>query len=343
MKSYKQRTQFPFGIESGLVHRLPPGLFLGLEERIRDLHRLRLMRRLQDFVFYITLWLGGVGIILWQMSHQPVNLLWWCVGSLLAALGLNGFVLLVHDGMHGVLFKNSGINRLVSVLLSYSHLMSFTAYQVLHIRHHKNVGVEGDPDHYANYVECKPLVWILNGLRLLVAAFLYLLAIPVLACWHGNASVRRHIAQEYLGMLVLAAPIVFWVPGDVLLWTWFVPMVIVALITQLRAFAQHTLTDPTDPLLAARSMRPWRLVSFVMLHENYHLEHHLFPRVPSYNLPCLSRTLEPRLPKVVIGSSYLALIFRYLRASLTLNETPVVVRENATCSPHSAADNTRLA
>jgi fatty acid desaturase len=187
------------------------------------------------------------------------------------------------------------------------------------------------------------VVWILNGLRLLVAAFLYLLAIPTLAFWHGNASVRRHIAQEYLGLLILATPIALWVPGDVLLWTWLVPMVIVALITQVRAFAQHTLTDPTDPLLAARSMRPWRVVSFVMLHENYHLEHHLFPRIPSYNLPTLSRLIESRLPKVVVGSSYLALIFRYLRASLTLNETPVVIRENASASPDPAADNGTLA
>lgn len=343
MKSYTTRARFPFGIEPGLVHRLPPALFLGLEERIRDLHHLRVTRRLQDFIFYITLWLTGVGVILWQMSLAPESPLLWGAGTLLAALGLNGFVLLVHDGMHGVLFKNGGFNRLMSVLLSYSHIMSFTAYQILHIQHHKNVGVEGDPDHYANYVKCKPVVWILNGLRLLVASFLYLLAIPVLACWHGNASVRRRIAQEYLGLLMIAIPIALWVPGDVLLWTWFVPMLIVALITQLRAFAQHTLTDPTDPLLAARSMRPWRLVSFVMLYENYHLEHHLFPRIPSYNLPSLSRLIEPRLPKVVIGSSYLALIFRYLRASLTLNETPVVIRENASRSSDSAADNVGLA
>jgi fatty acid desaturase len=45
-------------------------------------------------------------------------------------------------------------------------------------------------------------------------------------------------------------------------------------------------------------------VSFCLLNENYHLEHHLFPEVPSYNLPRLHALLRSRLPHSVEARSY---------------------------------------
>ena len=329
----QRRHALPYGIEPGIVDKIPDTLFRGLEDDIRALHRLDGKRRLRDCAFYCMLWCAGAALLLLDSATNDAPLWRQAAGTLLAALGLNGCVLLVHEGMHGTLFKSTRTNRMASILLSCTHLMSFTAYQVLHIRHHKHVGNDGDPDYYGNYVDSKPLLWLMHGLRLAAAAFLYLIAIPVLA-WRGSGrSVRRRVVQEYLVLAAIVLPVVLWVPGDVLIDVWLIPMVIVAVITQMRAFAQHTLTDASQPLLAARSMRPAWVVSYLMLHENYHLEHHLFPRVPSYHLPALARLLEPRLPRFVVGSSYIALILRFLRASLTLDETPVVVRERATPRP----------
>ncbi len=324
--STARRKSLPYGIEPGIVGRIPEDLFHGLEARIRELHVLRPGRRARDLALYTLLWIAGAALILTETRAGGAPWLRVC-GTLLAALGLNGFVLLVHEGMHGTLLGNGRANRALSVLLSCTHLLSFTAYQLLHIRHHKHVGTAGDPDHYENYVERKPALWLMHGARLAAASFLYLVAIPVLAWRIGGWPVRRRLLEEYAVLLALAIPVALWVPGDVLLGAWFVPMLVVAAITQVRAFAQHTLTDPSEPLLAARSMRPAVLVSYLMLHENYHLEHHLLPRVPSYNLPELGRLLEPRLPRRVVGSSYLALVARFLWAARTMDETPVVIRE----------------
>ncbi len=323
--STARRGNLPYGIEPGIVGRIPDELFAGLEERIRELHVLRPGRRARDFVFYALLWLVGAVVVVAEM--RAGDALWLVLGTVLAALGLNGFVLLVHEGMHGTLLASGRATRAVSVLLSCTHLLSFTAYQVLHIRHHKHVGTAGDPDHYENYVARKSTLWLMHGARLAAASFLYLVAIPALAWRGGSRAVRRRLLEEYAVLAALAIPVALWIPGDVLLRTWLVPMLLVAAITQVRAFAQHTLTDPSEPLLAARSMRPLPAVSYLMLHENYHLEHHLLPRVPSYNLPELGRLLEPRLPRRVVGSSYLALVARFLWAARTMDETPVVIRE----------------
>ena len=61
-------------------------------------------------------------------------------------------------------------------------------------------------------------------------------------------------------------------------------------------------------------MKPGRLIAFCLLYENYHLEHHLFPEVPSYHLPGLHRLLWPRLPRAVVGASYLAFLAHFARA-----------------------------
>ena len=70
---------------------------------------------------------------------------------------------------------------------------------------------------------------------------------------------------------------------------WFVPLLLMGALTAIRGFTQHGITDASDPYLASRTMLPSPMVAFFLLNENYHLEHHLFPEVPSYHLPALHR------------------------------------------------------
>ena len=57
----------------------------------------------------------------------------------------------------------------------------------------------------------------------------------------------------------------------------------------IRSLAAHGITDPDDPLLASRSIDAHPIVAFFFRNENYHLEHHLFPEIPSYNLKAVHR------------------------------------------------------
>jgi fatty acid desaturase len=73
-------------------------------------------------------------------------------------------------------------------------------------------------------------------------------------------------------------------------------------ILRLRAICEHgAVSDLTSPLTAARTNRTWGHVGnwvgrFFLFphHVNYHLEHHLYPAVPHYNLPRLHRLLEEK-------------------------------------------------
>jgi fatty acid desaturase len=90
----------------------------------------------------------------------------------------------------------------------------------------------------------------------------------------------------------------------VLLQVWLIPGVVVGYVSAVRALAQHALTHANDPFLASRSVRSNPVVSFLLLNENYHLEHHLFPEVPSYHLPRLRALLRSRLPHTIEAASY---------------------------------------
>ena len=57
--------------------------------------------------------------------------------------------------------------------------------------------------------------------------------------------------------------------------------------------SQHTLLEHhADPVLGTRSILTNRVTAFFMCNENYHLEHHLYPGVPWYNLPRLHAEMK---------------------------------------------------
>lgn len=299
----------------------------GLEGEIAVLRRFSPGPRALELAVFPLLWISGAALASSQ-SGTPLRIL----GTLAAALGLNAFVLLLHEGMHGTLFPSRFWNRWTSVLLGGCVLISFTAYRVMHEEHHRYLGDPRDPDEYRNYTSRPALLWALHYMRLTVGCFLYVLFIPVLA-WRragpgDNSEDRLRIFEEYAFLGAAWTAALFVVPFEALLHGWLIPLVVVAYMTQIRGFTQHGITDPTDPLLASRSIHPSPLVRFLVLNENYHLEHHLYPEVPSYNLGKLHLLLRDRLPRSVTGASYSGFLARFLRATWKRDDSPIGVTAN---------------
>jgi fatty acid desaturase len=201
--------------------------------------------------------------------------------------------------------------------------MSFSAYRVLHTRHHQYLGDPRDPDDYKNYTQRRSLVWLLHFLRLSVGSLLYLLLIPALALKQGSREERRRILVEYAFLGGVYSLVLRFVPVSLLAVVWFIPLLIVGTLTAIRGFTQHGITDATDPYIASRTILPNPIVGFFLLHENYHLEHHLFPEVPSYHLPQLHRLIWPKLPRAVSGRSYLGFLVRFFQATPRMDESPI--------------------
>ena len=267
--------------------------------------------------------LAAVGV--WLSVHArgvestPLLLL----GIAVTAIALNTFPLLMHEGMHGLLFSNRRWNWIGSVALGSTFLLSFSAYRVMHLRHHRYLGDPRDPDDYHNYARSRFVVWCLHFMRLTVGPLLYLGLIPILALKYGSKADRRSILVEYVLLAAIYSVLLRTFSAPDLFFVWMVPLLFVGMMTAIRGFTQHGITDAADPFLASRTMRPGAIVGFFLLHENYHLEHHLFPDVPSYHLPALHAQIWPKLPRAVSGTSYLAFLGRFLKATPRMDETPI--------------------
>jgi fatty acid desaturase len=303
-------------------------LSTGLEKEIDALRRLSPTRRIGELVFFAALWGAGIAVTVRGMQTSGPGAWLSLPGGIAAsAAALNALYLLSHEGHHNLLFRSRRANHAASLALCLPLLHSPSAYRVLHELHHRFLGGPGDPDEYRNYTDNRRLRWALQWVRLTMGTLVYMPLIPVVAFRRANRDERRWIVGEYVAMSVVWVWVFATVPIHVLLQAWLIPGVLVGYISAVRALAQHALTDGGDPLLASRSVRSNPVVSFLLLNENYHLEHHLFPEVPSYRLPALRRLLGSRVSHRVEAASYTRFLAGFAARFLQGDESPLGVRE----------------
>jgi fatty acid desaturase len=312
-------------------------LSIGLDKELAALRKQRPLRRIAEITFFAALWLAGIWAGLLGLDATGIEA--WLLrvsGIAASAAALNAFYLLSHEGHHHLLFRRPAANHAANVTLCVPLLHAPSAYRVLHELHHRFLGGPGDPDEYRNYTDSSRLRWALQWVRLTIGTLVYMPLIPVVAWRRAGPEDRRRIAVEYGFMAIVWLAVFALVPMRVLLQVWLIPGVVVGYISAVRALAQHALTDAHDPLLASRSVRSNAIVSFLLLNENYHLEHHLFPEIPSYNLPRLRARLHARLPHTVEAASYSRFLAGFVARSFRGDESMLGLHRHAPSSKEHA-------
>lgn len=257
----------------------------------------------------------ALALLTWPSAWMLLSIV--CIG-----IAQHGLFILAHEAAHYRLFANrtanDGIGRLVGVLGG----VSMCTYRVTHRLHHNNLYTDEDPDTaiHGGYPRGRAYL-----ARKLVRDVLGLNAYKTYAYFFGSPAINESTGRELrplddtspelraaarrdrvvvIAFHVLAPLLVLAVAGTqgLLMYAvlWMLPLVTVLQpILRLRAIFEHgAVIDLSSPLTAARSNRTtgsllnWvaRAVLFPH-HVNYHLEHHLYPAVPHYNLPRLHRLL----------------------------------------------------
>ncbi len=292
----------PEGADVGSVPAGPPGtasdLFAGQESRswfaaispgkkaaIRELHRLRPAWNLVVLAFP-ALWAAGA-LVMVREPPWPVRV------ACYAAIGvaIHSLAILMHEGIHGNLFRNRVLDRWASVLMGAPSFFSGTAYRVPHVLHHRFNRTAQDPDEFTNLTKRRGLLSAAFYAWGVIGMPVYLVHVPVNALRRGTPRERADVILEYgllaalYGGAVLLAVRMDALP--VLLDCWIIPAAFAAIFGNVRGWAEHTMTAAGNPLTQSRTVTSNRVVSFFMCNLNYHLEHHLFPAMPWYNLPRL--------------------------------------------------------
>ena len=278
-------------------------------------------------------WVVIAGAI--ALSQWARNPLAYLVAVIVIGGRQHAFAALMHEFAHYRFIENKGLSDWIcDLFVSWPILASVDAYRRNHLAHHRYTNTEQDPDWVVKLGTRKftfPQEWqyavlnLLGYLAFIGSAFDMIQAIQRLRAHDQSTRAYKLTRLAYY----LAFAIVFtltgaWVP---FLLYWVVPFMTVFFFTlYVRSVAEHfAAMNYAEELQSTRTVLPylWENLVFSPHGVNYHLEHHLYPSVPFYNLPQLHSAL-------MASSDYAA------QAHITRGYTTGLVRECLSLGPSAA-------
>lgn len=213
--------------------------------------------------------------------------LWWLT-PLLVFLIFVAVVTVTHDVVHGTLGMSRRQTDVALFLMGAVLMESGHAYRITHHRHHAAFPAEtedADPEGYPAHIS-------LIGALAYGPVFLWRLW-----WWAWQKSVGRRGQRAWL---LVEGVLPWWVAGvGVALWQTMPYVLLYALLAIVGSWVYPLLTvylphkDFGDtPLTQTHTLRG-HIIPALFLELTYHLEHHLYPQVPSHHLKRLALRLDP--------------------------------------------------
>jgi fatty acid desaturase len=285
---------------------------------LRELSRPSAARALAMIAFLLA---AAMGLGLAATLVQP----WWARVPIWLAAGffVNGLVQLGHDAWHHNVFARPWQNTLFGHLFSLLYGVSFSAARHAHLRHHWYNRTERDPDAYnagARGPRVQVQFYAVVFLGLSLAPLHFNVLYPLVA--YSRRELVRH-AAELVGYVLAWGLLVKVLPLGLLLDAWLLPLLFANPWNGLKSIADHHANVwRGDRFHAATTVRTTAFWTFAWNGLNHHLDHHLFPRVPGYNLPRLHALIAPELAArgAPVFDGYLGVFRDALRAGPTYVE-----------------------
>lgn len=230
---------------------------------------------------------------------------------------------MMHEGAHGLLARKQRTNDVIGQLFAAGPLwLSLCTYRAGHLQHHHSPMHSDDPVALIFDLQNFPLSpgKLLARLLLYASGIGYLLSIVRLARGKFSNALPRadkstpYIAWEISSMLISNAILfsTLTLVGHSILYLglWLIPSItLLPLAGQIRAIFEHAgLSACSDQSQNARTIvrRSWQTFLLGPHSIHFHIEHHLFTRVPFYNLKTIHKQLAKLqlLPKNNLYTGY---------------------------------------
>lgn len=223
-----------------------------------------------------------VGVALYALAWALG--LWW-LSPLIVFLIFVAVVTVTHDVVHGTLGLNRRQTDWALFLTGLVLLESGHAYRTTHLQHHKVFPSDDDPEGY-------PAKISLLGAVLYGPVFL-----ARLWFWAFQRNAKRPTQRVWLLIEALMPPLA--IVGGLLLWSATPALLVYAALAIVGSWVYPLLTVHLPhrnfgdtPLSQTHTLRG-TIIPTLFLELTYHLEHHLYPQVPSHHLKELARRLDP--------------------------------------------------
>ncbi len=285
-------------------------------DSLKELYEINSARALAAVAGTWAMIIATIAFALW--SHSAIV---WLLAIPIIARCQHALAVLAHDAAHFRLLENRFWNDFVGQYLCFSPMASsLIAYRNVHLRHHRYLHTDRDPDlSLSRPYPATAASWRRKLLRD-ITGISELQIRGYIKVEHGRSRLARgrllrdftpaSIARRLL-LLGFFATLIYFGYFLAFIVLWVIPeMTVQRVIARLRAVLEHGgVPDPNDGLRNARTIISRSASLRFMMnphHVAYHLEHHLFPAVPHYNLPKLHLALaaDPRYEKALVDYSY---------------------------------------
>lgn len=305
---------------------------LEIQESIRqeaDRSSLAELMKLQPGRVLFDILLSWVAIIIALVLCSQFPSIWMYLIAFVI-IGLNQYALFIigHDGLHGSIHPAKKWNDAIARWLVYGPMfMGFEDGKRNHLEHHKQLGCESDPDRYLHTFQRKdsPIKFLLYCSGIATFAQTVIKVSPFgkrKIIQRDEASKSNSLNSALFKYVLERIPVLLWqpiiisfmlLPLHLPLWAypalWIAPIYFFVFVPdEIRAFCDHAVLDQGP------AAEEHRLVTFVpplieriyfSPHEmNYHAEHHLWTRIPYYNLPRAHQLVKSN-PHITVRNSYL--------------------------------------
>jgi fatty acid desaturase len=264
---------------------------------------------------------GVIGLTFLALARWPHPLMWLAALVILGGRQLS-LAIMMHDAAHGTLFKTRWLNEVLADYACGSAIgIDIRRYRQHHLVHHSKTGTAADPDRSLSApFPARPASLARKflrdlsgisgikreyGLLLMHAGVLrWTVASDVVVLPQHGRSWRDYLVETARNMwkplaLHLALFGVLWAAGQPTLYLAWIGAYLTtySLFVRIRSMAEHACTEETtDMLRNTRSTSAGLLARATVapLRVNHHIEHHLMPAVPYFQLPAMHRMLRER-------------------------------------------------
>jgi beta-carotene hydroxylase len=209
---------------------------------------------------------------------------WCCFGLNTLALHLAGTV--IHDASHNAAHRNRIINAILGHGSALMLGFTFPVFTRVHLQHHANVNdPENDPDHF---VSTGGPLWLIAPRFFYHEVYFFQRRL-----WRKLELLEWFLSRLTFGVLVYCAWRFEFL--DYFANYWFSPALVVGLALGL--FFDYLPHRPFEDRNRWKNARvyPGAVLNWLIMGQNYHLVHHLWPSIPWYKYKPTYELMKPLL------------------------------------------------
>ena len=233
---------------------------------------------LMFLVVVMMLVLSNFGYWLWEWPH------WLCFSVNTLALHCSGTV--IHDACHQSAHRNRIVNAMLGHCSALILAFAFPVFTRVHLQHHGNVNhPQDDPDHYVSTG---------GPLFLIAVRFLYHEVFFFQRRLWRNYELLEWFISRLIIITIVYISVQYHFLGYILNF-WFIPAFLVGITLGL--FFDYLPHRPFVERNRWKNARvyPGKVLNILILGQNYHLIHHLWPSIPWYNYQPAYYLMKPLL------------------------------------------------